>query len=205
MNNLSRCIVLAAALVCTTAAEFGWGNATHVYIADHLGAKLPLQNTYELYGALLPDIYSYRFDEVGMQMHGTLHGTIGTMLTLAVKRDVKSAAFGFLSHNELYGADATAHQQAMTLPAKGYMVIKGDLLALELKPVLITVMTDKLVDPGMAAAVAEAIAPGSDHHQRQKEIAALLVNQQDLTGTDNEKLVGLAISFMAHRNPTPRK
>ena len=39
-----------------------WGAATHAYIEDHLGKKRGLENSNEIYGGMVPDVFNYLFD-----------------------------------------------------------------------------------------------------------------------------------------------
>jgi hypothetical protein len=194
MNTLSRTIAIVVSFVCTTMSVYGWGNATHVYVADHLGAKYPFQNTYELYGALLPDLYSYSFDTTGVFMHDLFHHSGGTIFAVAPNKDLKSIAFGFLSHNELYGADLTAHVSAKRNPGSGYMVVKGNELSPSLIPTLIDIMRTSGIDEGTATYVATLAAPTLGHDLCETAVDLLIKRQDD-------KLIGAKILAAATARP----
>src|SRR5512139_1870449 len=55
----SICFLLA--MVPVTA--FSWGDATHAYISDRLGARTGYKNINEMWGSLGPDIFNFIFDE----------------------------------------------------------------------------------------------------------------------------------------------
>lgn len=200
MNNLGRCLVFAAALLCITSAAFGWGSATHLYVADHIGAKLPLQNTFELYGSMLPDIYGYSFDETAKFMTDQLHNYGGTMMDAASNKELRSVAYGFLSHNQLHGADATAHLHSLTMPSgEGYMIVKGNELAAELVPTLIDILTTAGLDRGTAEYIAVAGAPELGHDLCETAVDILIKRQDD-------RLVGAKVLAAASARPcdTPK-
>ncbi|HLP17579.1 MAG TPA: hypothetical protein VK470_15055, partial [Bacteroidota bacterium] len=195
MKNLSRILVLAAAIVSTTAAAFAWGNAAHVYVADRLGAKYPLQNTFELYGVLLPDLYTYSFDSTSVMMDALLQTSDGTIYRSAWNRNLKSVAFGFLAHAAPHGADATAHTAAVTIPGEGYIVHTAGVLAPELYPTLVEILMNGGLDESTAQYMAGQAAPVLAHDVVETAID-LLVKRQD------DKFIGAKIAAAALARPS---
>jgi len=195
MKNQTRCFALAAVLTLSTAAAFGWGNATHMYIADRLGAKYPLQNTYELYGAVLPDIYAYSFDPFSVYVHGQLHNSGACIQAVAQTKELKSVAFGFLAHNHLFGADATAHISAITAPGEGYAVWKGKVIGEELVPSLVAIFTAAGI-PGeeLPYGLAMAVAPELGHDVAETAVDILIKRQDD-------KCIGAKVLVAATARP----
>lgn len=132
-------VAIMAVLVCFSSAALPWGSATHVYIADRIGKKLGLKNQKEMYGAMAPDLFNYLFGyEFQPYLEDQAHGTPGDESFMKVWKSVcwrpqKFDAYGFVSHNDVWGADYTAHWQALTLesPYKpqfippGYVMIKA--------------------------------------------------------------------------------
>ena len=55
---LGACLVLAG-----SAPLYGWGSATHAYIARELGNQQGPTSLTELYGALLPDAFNVMFGD----------------------------------------------------------------------------------------------------------------------------------------------
>ena len=120
---------------------FSWGSATHVYIADHIGKRLGLRNTNEMYGAVAPDIFNYMFGlEYAEYLHDQTHGVPPNdedFLKLWWEAKnwnyQKSAAYGFVCHNDVWAADFTAHHSARTLSGPwlppgydpGWVIIKA--------------------------------------------------------------------------------
>jgi hypothetical protein len=106
-----------------------WGSAIHAYIADHIGKKMPLGNLNEIYGAMAPDVFNYMFDNPALQqtlVYGTHYQS--TLVWDAARFPTgKALAFGFVSHNELFGADHTAHLNLPDYP-NGYVIAKATIL-----------------------------------------------------------------------------
>ncbi|HVN82757.1 MAG TPA: hypothetical protein VMW38_27490 [Terriglobia bacterium] len=107
-----------------------WGSAVHAYVADHLGKKIPLLNVNEVYGAMAPDVFNYMFDNPALQqtlVMGTHYES--TKVWEAAKFPTgKALAFGFVCHNELFGADHTAHLALVPGYPNGYVIEKATIL-----------------------------------------------------------------------------
>lgn len=91
---------------------FAWGSATHAYIDDHLGRKGPVRNLNEIYGGMAPDVFSYLFSNLNWLNYLYYEAHYEDNQLVWKKADTKlekAAAFGFVSHNGITGADATAH------------------------------------------------------------------------------------------------
>jgi len=102
-----------------------WGSATHAYIAKDLG--IGITDPQMLYGAAAPDFFydlrSPAYDYLSRQTHTV----VSNLKAKAGKRHMDAFAFGFVSHNEKWGADYTAHKKGRTAK-KGYVVTKAGLL-----------------------------------------------------------------------------
>jgi hypothetical protein len=136
--SLSFFLLLAWAAV----PAFSWGSATHAYIAGKIGKRLPLMNANEVYGIMGPDIFNYVFTLTPQEMQTVAfytHGATGQEGFMEVWKKArwwgfeKSLAFGYVAHNEVWGADSTAHILARTTGlSEGYVITK----AMELAPYL---------------------------------------------------------------------
>lgn len=122
-------------LVFVTYTAYPWGSATHAYIADRIGEKKGLENLNEIYGAMLPDLFNYVFT-LPHSFQDLTHGVppddesfldvweaAGTPVEF-------SLAYGFVSHNDVWAADFTAHWNSRTLRSskeydKGYIITKS--------------------------------------------------------------------------------
>jgi hypothetical protein len=118
------------ALVFFTSDAFSWGWATHAYIDDHLGKKENLRNMNEIYGGMSPDIFSYMFESPYLQnLYSETHYDFMEVWNAAKFGHEKPFAYGFVSHNEDWGADSTAHISCLTCVQEkdgGYAVIKAE-------------------------------------------------------------------------------
>lgn len=118
---------------------FSWGFATHAYIDDHLGKTKKNQNADEIYGSVAPDAFNYLFDRpdyLGFLAYQT-HAEVTKLWNVSNQGLGKSLAYGFANHNEIWGADSTAHTSGLTSgQGKGYVIAKAILLADILKQVL---------------------------------------------------------------------
>ncbi len=109
-----------------------WGQATHAYFAKALanGNVNPL----EIYGAVAPDLFNLMTDSPDYDyLVNQTHRHYGKVVRKALKTELKPFAFGFASHNELRGADRTAHHKGRTT-REGYVITKSSGLALKLRP-----------------------------------------------------------------------
>jgi len=111
-----------------SSTAFSWGSATHAYIDDQIMKKKGLRNPNEMYGAMAPDIFNYLIDvpfqkDLSMQKHHQFQ----KVWEQAKTGTAKALAYGFVSHNDSWGADSTAHHAGMTTYGltEGYVVAKA--------------------------------------------------------------------------------
>lgn len=124
-------VVVMAALLAFSTEAFPWGNATHVYIDDNLGRKGALCNANEIYGGLAPDIFNFMFGDPTLHQYLTVltHEHPEKVWSEARTKTEKALAFGFVSHNEKWGIDLTAHKSGITYgTSNGYIIAKADQL-----------------------------------------------------------------------------
>lgn len=148
---LAPCILLAAA-----GNAFAWGNAAHTWLASRMGVKSGYYDFQELYGATLPDQYNFILDGIGAFLAYQAHANAAPVIDAALNCGQRAAAFGFASHNDVTGADFTAHSAGQTTPGVGYVVAKAETLAPELIPAL----TGVLLAAGAGLPEAQAVAGG---------------------------------------------
>ena len=111
---------------------FPWGFGTHTYIDDHLGNTKRNRNMDEIYGGVAPDTFIYLFDVPDYQTYLSYQTHVEFKKVWDVPRAGlgKSLAYGFVSHNEVWGADSTAHQSGLTFgQGEGYVIAKAQVLA----------------------------------------------------------------------------
>jgi hypothetical protein len=117
------------------ASLYGFGSATHAYIAREAGDKQGPASLQEIYGAVLPDVFNLAFgDPCQARLWTQTHYEFMKLVEKAESKADKALAYGFASHNELWGADQTAHISSTTHPESGYVIGKRDELAAILEP-----------------------------------------------------------------------
>jgi hypothetical protein len=110
LSAISVGTILLLALLSSQA--FAWGSATHAYIDDRLGKQGPLKNLNEIYGGMAPDVFNYLFQHPDWLEYLYMETHYENNIVLWKKANTpleKAVAFGFVSHNGVTGADATAH------------------------------------------------------------------------------------------------
>ncbi len=130
-RTLVTIIVVSVAVLLFASSALPWGSATHAYVDDHLGLRGP-GNLRELYGGMAPDIFNYLFSNPTQQAY--LYSQTHALSFLKVWREArclpeKPYAYGFVSHNDLWGADFTAHHSGQFFGReKGYVIAKAEML-----------------------------------------------------------------------------
>ncbi|MEJ2093074.1 MAG: PEP-CTERM sorting domain-containing protein [Syntrophobacterales bacterium] len=127
-------LLLVTMLGLIHSQAWAWGSATHAYIADRLGSTQGLTNLNEIYGAMALDTFNYLFDSPYQTLLvDQAHQEAIKVWNAAQTGDpyTRSAAYGFMSHNDVWGADYTAHHSGQTYGlGEGYIIAKaGDLLS----------------------------------------------------------------------------
>lgn len=130
---VSGLLVLVMTMFLVTSG-FSWGSATHAFIAKKIGRYYLTLDLQELYGSLAPDLFNYNFDlyaDPGLRVF--THGTPGNEVFMSVwekatyRNFQKALAYGFVAHNDVWGADFTAHHQAQTItPPADFPLVPGE-------------------------------------------------------------------------------
>lgn len=136
---MARCTFLLAAflmVLCSLSSPlYGWGSATHAYIAHQIGVWQGASSLNEVYGAVLPDVFNVMFgDPYQGQLWMQTHYEFTKPVEYAEFESDKALVIGFASHNEVWGADQTAHISSIVHPGQGYVVRKQNELAAVLEP-----------------------------------------------------------------------
>ena len=111
-----------------TTEAFAWSAATHAYIEDHLGKKRGLDNSSEIYGGIIPDVFNYLFNYPAYldYLYGQTHDDFMKFWSISRWGLEKSFAYGFVDHNDVWGADFTAHHLCQTCgTGEGYAISKA--------------------------------------------------------------------------------
>jgi hypothetical protein len=172
------CVLLIVAVGSNMA--FSWGNATHVYFANRLGVKVGQGNVNEMYGALLPDLFNYSFDTPALlAIADRLHNDPMAIVNNACNWHAKAGAYGFASHNQVWGADFTAHIYGITIPDTGWVVMKGVELAPAIVPDVVPIFMALGIDQPTAEYYATLLAPQMGHDLVETAVDILLRRNLD--------------------------
>jgi hypothetical protein len=197
----TRKLFLATLLLACAGVQlaFGWGNATHVYFAKELGAKFGFSNMHEMYGCTLDDCFNLVLTQEGQTLAAMMHADAMPVWTVARGPIQKSLAFGFMTHNQQWGADLTAHTKSFAFPSfidpvtgepGGYAIEKGWELMPAVQPVLLPmllaagippddyVVEGKVVQPG-ATTLVMLIGPSLGHDLSETAVDLLLKRNID--------------------------
>jgi hypothetical protein len=135
--------IIFVTVVFFSTEAFSWGWAVHTYVDDHLGKKRGMKNLDEIYGGMAVDTFNYMFDRPDylMFLSDQTHHEFMKTWNKADHGRQKSLALGFVSHNDVWGADSTAHHSGRTFgQEQGYVIAKAEIL----KPVIAGLLADLL-------------------------------------------------------------
>jgi len=136
MNNRLLSSLIITVVVCAgPTLTFGWGAATHAYLAKELGHEPGVLNLQEMYGSVVPDMFNLMFgyEHLGFLWNET-HYEFMKVIKEAKSDESNAFGYGFASHNEDWGADHTAHINSVGIKSgEGYVVTKKKILAPQLK------------------------------------------------------------------------
>jgi hypothetical protein len=115
------CSTLFFSVFLLSQAAYPWGWAVHTYIDDQFATKWQIRNENQIYGGLAPDLFNFRFDAPAYReyLFYQTHNNFMKVWDLAQSTPGKALAFGFVSHNEAWGVDSTAHRAGITFGQKG--------------------------------------------------------------------------------------
>lgn len=137
---ISLLVLFGLLLAVISIPAAAWERGTHAFIADKLKKANGPYNIEEMYGAMAPDAFNYLFTAPYILYRDYLYDQTHhhfLKIQQAVKYGYeKASSYGFISHNNLWGADSTAHIASLTLlPDEGYVITKAKMLDDYLKSV----------------------------------------------------------------------
>jgi hypothetical protein len=139
MKNL---LLLSLIMLLVAPAAVAWGPGTHTYIAGQINPSGA--NADRRYGAIAPDLNQMvSYDQNSPYFKATHHHATYVWDAAGADSPVqKDLAWGFMTHNEAWGADYTAHISSLTLDHRqGYVIQKSQQLC--------AVLTQQLTEAGM--------------------------------------------------------
>ena len=175
-------LLLTSLLIAPEASP--WGSAVHAYIDDHLGANRPVRNANEMYGGMAPDVFNYLFDHPDQLqfLYAQSHNNFMRLWEVAHRRLGRSVAFGFVSHNDVWGADSTAHHQCTQCNAPyGYVIAKAQWMV-KYASLSILGISDEValeVHHNIVESAVDLLIRRQDPHVGQRITAAALLRSPD--------------------------
>lgn len=186
-------VILVASIFCVgDALAWNWG--VHAYIDDNLGKSGPLRNMNEIYGGVSPDVFNYMFDDPQLReyLFQKTHEDFMRLWGKACTSLGKAEAYGFVSHNELWGADHTAHIAGRTSGTEdGYVIAKAKEIQTAAKAGLLPVPPlESLLPAHTPAEVKDVVALVFYHNLVEAAVDILLIRDHPDIG---KKLASSAI------------
>ena len=134
-NRLLLILIISIFVYAVPGLAFGWGAATHAYLARELGHEPGVMNLQEMYGAIVPDMFNLMFSyEHYDYLWNKTHYEFMKVVDEVKDEESRAFGYGFASHNEDWGADRTAHINSIGIESgEGYVITKKKILAPQLK------------------------------------------------------------------------
>jgi hypothetical protein len=133
MKKLIAAMAVSLVMAFCAASAMAWGSATHAYIEEHINKKGPLLALNQVYGGMAADVFNFMTDldqqaYLALQAHC---GGFNKMWRTALLPTAKAETYGFISHNQAWGADFYAHNYSCIdngAPTEGYIQEKAAIL-----------------------------------------------------------------------------
>jgi len=131
---MRKSIVLTALLALAVvlggpSRVFAWGSAVHAIVGHEMSVKAGQQDIDQVYGAMSPDIFNYELSPAFLDLANATHVEFMAVRKAARGKEGSALAYGFVSHNDVWGADFTAHHSGVTYgQGVGYVILKAEAL-----------------------------------------------------------------------------
>lgn len=173
-RTLAGAVLGLLALLSYAIPAYPWGWAAHTHVIDQTGAKRTAANLQEVYGGMAVDAFNYliladpNLAPVQNILFNEAHYQPLPLWENAPSA-LKPLAYGFVSHNEDWGEDWTAHIQNLTIGGReGYVIIKARELSGSLSAALqgavdaneLLVVSHELIEYGVDLLVRKELNPG---------------------------------------------
>ena len=133
MKSLPVAVGIAAITMAPLVNAHGWGVVTHAYIAARLNHQFGRDDPNLMCGAMAPDVFNNLVglpSEVDLPSYTHSEPYCLQILDAAASRSQRALVYGFICHNDDWGADFTAHHSGRTFgKGKGYVIVKAEALA----------------------------------------------------------------------------
>jgi hypothetical protein len=178
-------IVVLVMSILTPGRSYSWAPGTHAYIEKHLykqKGKLDgdiLNN--RIYGATALDIFNFSFNSPYPQCSAYLHDPEHpNFLKVWENASLQRAfAYGFVSHNNTWGMDSTAHFSSITYGrGEGYVIAKASVLA----PLLKETDEFKTLELQLGTELPDAVVLNVCHYLVEYGVDLLVLNMDPSIG-----------------------
>lgn len=173
-RTLAAAVLGLLGLLSYAVPAYPWGWAAHTHVIDQAGTKNSAANLQEVYGGMAVDSFNYLIladPNLAPVQNILFHEAHYQPLPLweNAPAALKPLAYGFVSHNEAWGEDWTAHIQNLTIGGReGYVIIKAEELAGALSAALqgavgadaLLVVSHELIEYGVDLLVRKELNPG---------------------------------------------
>lgn len=157
-------IIMLGLFLIVPRTLLAWGLATHAYFGEKLGKSSGYLNLQEIYGAMAPDLNRNLFGTRYQDSLGVLtHTKFDLVSNRAVTSGLNAFAYGFVSHNEIWGADFTAHHEGRTTTGRGYISVQATALKSAFHDSVEQILLNNGIDPQTADSLAAEYAPSLAH------------------------------------------
>jgi hypothetical protein len=158
---------------------FPWGQTTHAYLAKELSqGKLDSSEVDgAIYGAMLPDLFNLMMESEDYEYWVVqTHYRLTNLKKKAGKMGLDAFAFGFISHNERWGADYIAHRKKRARQ-QSYVLTKARSLDYQVRPQLKIILEDASIP--LAFWWAGQISPDLSHTLVEVAVDLLIKRTED--------------------------
>jgi hypothetical protein len=132
-----------------------------------------------MYGAVLPDAFNYLFDARGEYLYQQTHFNFAPFYEASRMIPLRGIGFGFVSHNNEWGADFYAHTSAVGTPGTGYALAKAEALMPHTVPVIAGILMSAGLPEDQATAIAGMMAPALGHDLAETAVDLLVRRNLD--------------------------
>lgn len=125
---MKKVLLSVLAMTVCSAMAFPWGSAGHAYIDSRLLEGFgPLIQANAVYGGMVPDLFDYVFSvPCKADISNATHTAFVAVWNSLRPKPGRALLYGFVSHNDLWGADFSAHHSCLTCSAgEGYIIAKA--------------------------------------------------------------------------------
>ncbi len=124
------CLLFSGILILSVSAPlaFGWGSATHAYMNSLMRRPTTNPALDFIFSGTAPDVFNYMFNYpvyLGYLQDQTHHYFMKVWRARRLAGE-RHEALGFVSHNDTWGEDSSAHVKSRTLlKTEGYVITKA--------------------------------------------------------------------------------